>query len=210
MIAYKFLQAQRVSPFSGFKWQPDEWVRVDGPLVPCQSGVHACNTDQLAYWLMDELWAIELAGEIQVDELQLVAERGRLAGRIDSFGETSAELAELCLRRVALHAAAELRDASLDAEASELDAASPEELVEAARRAVRAADAARAPVASKLAQYVEDAVEWADALPPSGVAFVAAYSAASRSRQQGDAFAAERLLQSRWLADRLALTASDA
>ncbi len=88
MIAYKFLQAGRVAPFSGVTW-PEDGVYVDateGPLAACRNGVHGCRVRDLPYWLDDELWEIELDGEVVEDELKLVARRaagpcGRGVGR---------------------------------------------------------------------------------------------------------------------------------
>lgn len=48
------------------------------PLGLCVNGVHACTLAQLPQWLGDELWEIELGGEILDTDAALVAERGRL------------------------------------------------------------------------------------------------------------------------------------
>ena len=78
MIAYKFLGAGAVGTYSGFAWPVGEWVDVDLPLVPSRRGVHACRVLDLPYWLDDELWVVELDGEIAEQERMVVAERGRL------------------------------------------------------------------------------------------------------------------------------------
>jgi len=208
VIAYKFLRAGRIGPFSGALWAESGEVEAPGPLEACRNGVHACRIDDLAYWLDDELWEIELLGEIVEERLKLLARRGRLARRIDSWDDgTRRAFAEWCLRRVAAHSAAEARDAGLEAEADALQhASSPDEVAAAADAAVDAAQRTGAANAERLASYAADAVEWTTALPPSGVAYVAGHAADSRSRaDSSDAFAAERALQAKWLAEHLAL-----
>jgi hypothetical protein len=208
LIAYKFLQTQRVAPFSGQIWPEDKPVEASGPLEPCRNGVHACRTGDLPYWLEEELWEIELDGDVVEDRLKVVGRRGRLIQRVEAWNPEAREaFAWMCLQRVAAHAADELRDAGLEDEAGPLAAAQePAEVAAAAHAAVSAAAAAGAANAERLSAYAEDAVEWADSLPPSGVAYVAAHAADSRSRaESADAFTAERAVQADWLVARLGL-----
>jgi hypothetical protein len=208
VIAYKFLRAGRIGPFSGTQWPERGEVEASGPLEACRNGVHACRVDDLAYWLDDELWEVELLGDIVEERLKLLARGGRLVRRIDSWDDaTRRAFAEWCLRRVAAHAAAEARHAGFEAEAAALEAASsPDEVAAAAEAAVEATQRAGAGNAERLGSYAVDAVEWTIALPPSGVAYVAAHAADSRSRaDSADAFAAERASQAQWLAEHLGL-----
>lgn len=100
MTAYKFLRAGRVGPFSGFQWPVDAWVESDAR-VPCYAGIHACRTGDLPFWLMDELWEIELGGDVADGARKLVADRGRLVRRIESWDAAAAsEFASACLERV--------------------------------------------------------------------------------------------------------------
>jgi len=87
--AYKFLRAGSVAPFSGFQWEPGRWVEADAA-VPCEQGVHACRLDDLPFWTNEELWEIELAGEVVVAGRKLVAPRGRLVGRVEAWTEAAA------------------------------------------------------------------------------------------------------------------------
>src|SRR6187402_1852849 len=115
MIAYKFLVSGRVAQFSGREWPEDGWLEAEGPLVPCRNGVHACRIEDLPYWLGPELWEVELGGDVLRGELKLVAERGRLRRPIEAWNEEArSAFADECVRRVAKHAANELRDAGLD------------------------------------------------------------------------------------------------
>jgi hypothetical protein len=208
MIAYKFLRAGQIGPFSGTEWPRHGEVEATGPLLPCRNGVHACRIDDLAYWLDDELWEVELLGEIVEERLKLLAQRGRLVRPLDSWNAgTRRTFAEWCLQRVAVHAAAEARDAGLESEAAALEiASSPDEVAVAARATADAAQRVGAGNVERLALYALDAVDWTASLPPSGVAYVAAHTADSRSRaDSSDAFAAERAIQAQWLAERLGL-----
>ena len=209
MIAYKFLASGRVAQFSGREWPEEGWVEAEQPLVPCRSGVHACRLEDLPYWLGPELWEVELDGKVLAGELKLVAERGRLRRPIEEWDEAArSAFADECVRRVAKHAADELRDAGLEDEAAALAAAPDlDAIAAAADAAAKAAEAAGARVAERLAGYASDAVGWATSYPPSGVAYVAAHAAAARSSGAGsDPFAAERAEQARWLAARLGLS----
>jgi hypothetical protein len=70
VIAYKFLQAGGLGPFSGFAWpQPGRWVG---------GRVSACRASDLPIWLHEELWVAELDGAVEEARTKLVAPRGRL------------------------------------------------------------------------------------------------------------------------------------
>jgi hypothetical protein len=96
--AYKFTRAGAVSPFSGVRWDRGEWVEggPDKP-QPCRQGVHACRPEQLPYWLNEELWEVELDGEIAESDYKLVGERGRLVERVTRWdGRTFRRFGESC------------------------------------------------------------------------------------------------------------------
>src|SRR5436305_12192217 len=83
MMAYKFLRTGRVGPFSNFTWpEPGVWVRAGAATDPCGRGSHACRIRDLPWWLADELWKIELQGEVQVDAHKIVAAAGCLRARV--------------------------------------------------------------------------------------------------------------------------------
>lgn len=92
MLAYKVLHGGS-SMFSGFRWplpdgaQPGAWVTASGPLALCGNGIHASTIGQLPQWLGDEIWEIELDGEIVEEEPALVAERARLLRRVSEWDE---------------------------------------------------------------------------------------------------------------------------
>ena len=82
--AYKFMRPGGVSPFTGVRWERDTWVK-GGPHKPvaCSWGIHACRPEHLPYWLNEELWDVELDGDIAATDYKLVAERGRLVGQLE-------------------------------------------------------------------------------------------------------------------------------
>ena len=105
MRAYKVLIDGR-SGFTGSRWPlpdgggPGEWVVASGRLELCVNGIHACTVDQLPQWLGEELWTIELGGEIVRADPALVASKGRLLGRVEAWGATAqAAFGQDCARR---------------------------------------------------------------------------------------------------------------
>ena len=99
VIAYKFLAAGAVAPFTRYRWRLDEWVDA-GAADPCRQGVHACRSRDLPIWLDDELWEVELDGTVVEQERKLVAERGRLVRAIDAWTpEVAHEFGRFCARR---------------------------------------------------------------------------------------------------------------
>ena len=54
-----------------------------------RQGIHACRTNDLAYWLNQELWEIELDGSIQESHRKIVSLRGRLLQRLDARAQAA-------------------------------------------------------------------------------------------------------------------------
>lgn len=99
MRAYKCLRPGRLGPFSGYGWPIGEWVE-GGDAALCVRGVHACRTEDLPYWLTQELWEVELEGEVRQEHRKLVAERGRLGRPIEGWTPAAAAgFAEACAVR---------------------------------------------------------------------------------------------------------------
>ena len=114
--AYKFMRAGAVSPFSGVRWETGQWVE-SGPdkPQPCRQGVHACRPAQLPFWLNEELWEVELDGEIAESDYKMVAERGRLVRRVDRWDRRA-------LRRLAESCAAQARSLGVSEIAADCEA----------------------------------------------------------------------------------------
>jgi hypothetical protein len=103
--AYKALRPGRVAPFSGVTW-PEAGSWIEGDPAACVSGIHACATADLPFWLCDELWEVELGGDVVRAGQKLVAPRGRLVRPVDgwnggrraaeAFARRAAERVERC------------------------------------------------------------------------------------------------------------------
>jgi len=98
--AYKFLLAGRVAPFSGFSWPVGEWVESPDEAA-CAVGIHACERGDLPFWLMDELWEIDLGEPVERGRHKVVAASGRLVRRIEGWDErTGEDFTVACVERV--------------------------------------------------------------------------------------------------------------
>ncbi len=105
MLAYKFLEGGR-SPFTGWRWElpragsDPTWLEVTGPLGLCDNGVHACAPGHLPLWMSDELWRIELDGDVIHTEVALVASRARLLDRVEAWDSAARDaFARYCAGR---------------------------------------------------------------------------------------------------------------
>ncbi len=195
--AYKFLRPGRVAPFTGVRWPEGGWV----------DDVSACERRQLPLWICEELWEVELAGDVERRARKLRGARGRLRRRIDPWSPATAKtFAATCAWRAALHASGPLAAAGEDAavelfrEGDDLDAlwAAGDELCDrldpqAGIPAGMARDGARRALNANASD---------DPYVAAHGAAVAAYIAASTAwRVAGlEAFEAERA----WQAERLA------
>jgi len=104
--AYKFLTREATGPFSGYAWPlpqgaaPGAWVEAGaGVLELCVRGPHVCRPADLAYWLNDELWQLEVGGD-QVEGVDcLVVRQARLVRRLDGWrdGGVAARFAQACV-----------------------------------------------------------------------------------------------------------------
>jgi hypothetical protein len=235
VIAYKFLSAGAIGLYSGFRWpvpkngEPGPWVHVDGRLVAGANGVHALTARELLDWIDDELWLVELAGEIDENEGILVARRGRLVRLVDSWtSATAREFAQDCVVRVGDCAIEALRRAGRSGDADAIRAL--DDLRALQSDAAALAKEAAGFAASALA-YAADAVELArggrpdhygahpgaSARPSPGavaanLGFVAAHVAASSLAdatsdpgQYPVGFDRERERQRTWLTERAVL-----
>ncbi len=232
MKAYKFLAEGRVGRFSDVHWPEGEWIEAGGPLEDCRTGIHACLLSQLPDWIDDELWEIELDGEVALHEAMVVAERGRLLRRVERWDAATAQaFADDCAWRARGYAIAALRGSGLTAAAEDLLATV--ELDEAQRRAVAILGQTEGADA-ELTAFAADAVSLARGERPeswtsastalkapvatpgalaANLGFVVAHAAgreavarAGGSESAYDAgFAAERALQLEWLVERLEL-----
>jgi len=108
MTYYKFLGEDGRSTRQGFEWPlptedgPGEWVEVDGDLVECRNGLHACRPRDLVFWIGARLYVLEFDGEVIDATEKVYGRRARLASRVDAWNERSARLfAADCAEHVA-------------------------------------------------------------------------------------------------------------
>ena len=73
MTVLRFLRGGAYDPFTGATWSK-EWV------APAE-GVVAYTADHLPRWISNELWRVELDGDVMEREFSVVARRGRLVAR---------------------------------------------------------------------------------------------------------------------------------
>lgn len=240
MKAYKFLAYGGVGRFSEFSWprptgaEPGAWVAATERLEDCRHGVHACLGAQLLDWIDDELWEIELGGEVVERDAMVVAERGRLLARVAAWdGPTAQEFADACAWRARDYALSGLRRVGLTSEAKQL--VSAVELGEMQSEAVSAFERSDG-AAAELSAFAADAVSLARGLRPemwdaerpatlrepaqtpgaiaANLGFVVAHAAGRESVAAAgseaaykDGFAAERRRQLGWLVARLGIRA---
>ena len=98
MLAWKFLSPGAVAPFTGIPWPRPGAGWMEGRSKP-GPGVHACALEDLPYWIDQELWVVELDGEVARARRQLVAARGRLVARVDEWPAAEAEFTGACIER---------------------------------------------------------------------------------------------------------------
>jgi hypothetical protein len=214
MTWFKFLAPGAAGPFSGYRWpvpcgRPGGWVLADGPLDPCRSGLHLCQESDLPFWLLDELYTVDVDGPVEEHDTFVLAHRARLAGRVEAWAREEAYLFACdCAWRVRDMVVAALRRADRDVLAARLEGcASVEELAQVSRAATQdpAAGGARlAGYALDAATYAKETTSgsgWAAASATTG--FIAATVARVAARE-GDglaAAAAERAHQAQWIVD---------
>jgi hypothetical protein len=206
VIAYKFLSAGAVAPFTRRSWPlpgpggAGAWL--DAPDDRPEHGIHACRVGDLAFWLESELWRVELDDPLFDGQRQIIGSRGRLVDRIAAWDEeTARDFAEACAWRAHDRSVAALRGAALRDPAELLAGCS--NLAEL--RSVSDGISRGGGLAGALAGYLAEAVDFLRAGDPACSAYISARSAVVAERGDEDAFGDEREEQSRMLADRLGL-----
>jgi hypothetical protein len=203
MLAYKFLRAGRRGPFSAFRWpEPGLWVHAAADPAPCRSGVHACRTRDLPWWLGDDLWVVELQGTVRSEEHKIVAPAGRLHSRIDEWtADCAEEYGRACAWRARDRAVQSLTRAGHPDAAEEIGrCVTLDDLLVSARRLADEVPDSRI----SLTIAGDGAFRALTRAAPTS-AYIAAHAAL---RVDGPAaYAAERAWQARWLVERLGLEA---
>lgn len=194
MIAFKFLATGGLGPFTGHPWRVGGWLEAEVDLDR-GTGIHACRARDLSYWLCDELWEIELAGDVHELETQLVASRARLRRRVGAWEPgAAAEFARACTWRTRDRAIAFLAARGLAVDAGMLAGCHELTAVEQVVREL-------SPRAARVGGYLGDVAHFAAANMVNTSAYVAAVAASVC----GDGFKVERGTQAEWITSALAL-----
>ena len=204
MIAYKFLSRGAVGPFTKFAWptpagaKPGPWVDARGSHLG--DGVHACSDRHLPYWLGDELWKIELAGDVREHATQVEAQRARLLARVERWNANLASSFSIwCAFRVRDLAVEALAAKGLDGAAARFESCAT---LDAVRSLSSSPEVVASPIAAELAAYFDDAAVFNARHDAPCTAFISAVAAVCATGRQ-EAFDEERAVQARWLAERL-------
>lgn len=215
MRAYKFLDHHHRAVFSGFRWprpasagEAGPWVEAEA-VQPCRSGIHGCRPSDLAFWLNEELWEIELDGDVVEADTKVIAPRGRLRRPVSGWAAGVArELVEVTAFRARDTAVAFCGNgAGLLADLAGCTAAGDlRAQAVAAYKALPKGSAEQTAVG-----FVVDAAHFLDAHvchTPYVAACAAGHAASARTASRSDweaAVTAERTWQSAWITDRLGL-----
>jgi len=198
--AYKFLDEHGRAPFTATPWRAGEWVEA-ARAEPCHQGVHACRPTDLAHWLAATLWEVELDEPFGESRHKIVAARGRLVAPVDHYAIAVRELSEIGAWRS--------RDRAVEAVGVDDRVTTASTLTELMALGALVDDST---FAGRSAALAADAAYFAEHGLASQSPFVAACSAGhAASGPNGDqtaydaGYAAERVFQSAWLADRLGL-----
>jgi len=208
VIAYKFLSAGAMAPFTRRPWPlpsptgAGAWLNAPDDLP--ERGVHACRVRDLAFWLDSELWRVELDEPLHDGQRQIIGPRGRLLERISRWDEDGARgFAEVCAWRARDRAVAALRRAAFDEDAELLAGCST---LSNLRSASNGLSSRSGGLPAALAGYLAETVDFLFAGDPACSAYISARSAVVAERGDEEAFGEEREEQSRMLAARLGLS----
>ena len=200
MIAFKFLRDGGIGPFTRFRWQPRVWA--DAARAQEGFGVHACRESDLAWWISDELWRVELDGRIYERATQIEGARGRLLDRVAAWdSRTRWDFGLACVFQARDVAAASLRELRFPDVAERLEAARTLEELAKTTQSIQPPPG----FAGEMFGYARYAsVAYSMARNAAEVSFMASVATAA-ARKTPSAFDAEKRRQSRWLAARLSL-----
>lgn len=212
---FKFLARGGVGPFSGYRWPvprvsdaAGEWTTADHPLEPCRGGLHLCRQADLALWIHEELYLVDVEGDLVEHASFVLARRARLVRRVGAWGRESAHRFSCdCAWRVRDHAVEALRRVGRDQDADRLSGCVT---MDQLGRATRLLGDGGGTDVVRLVGYAGDAATYAASAATSTgwaaagatTAFIAATAAGSAAGpgQGRAAVSAERTLQGQWIA----------
>ena len=210
MRAYAFLDPTATDYVSGLRWPvpddagPGAWLWSSG------NPLRGYPPDHLLWWLDQDLWEVELAGDVRERGRSLLAERGRLLAHVAAWTpDVARELIADCALRLRERAVAELRAAGSADVAAALAGASDLGSIAVVAAEAGAGDGA----GSLLAAYTADLVRFSSFQPNPARGAAVATRIAAHALAGGDegapgydaAYADERRRQADWLRTRLGL-----
>ena len=178
-MLYKFLDAGRRGPFSGWQWPKiGTWAPPVAKLSVCASGYHLCREQDLIPWLREELYEAEGDGASVESNDKIVFTRARLLRRVETWN-----------RRTMILVAADWAEHVLPIFESKYPKDNrPRLAIEAAKNGDTTAASAIAAAA-----YAADAAADADAAAAAAATAAAAYAAAASKTER--AWQTARLMQ---------------
>lgn len=214
-MAYKFLNSAGCSLLTGQHWplpegtEPGSWIDA-GAVRPCHQGVHACRPEDLPYWIDIDLWRIELEGQVTESDHKIVARRGRIVSRVETWSSVSPRFSEMAVwrtRDLAIKTLMAENETNLALQVQSV--ATVDEVLELRDAADELGD--ESPLGRSIG-YAVDCAELAIEDGPASTAFVSAAAAGFAAMEaSGDeasyhaAFSDERQYQAAWLSRGLQL-----
>jgi hypothetical protein len=219
MTWYKFLARGALGPFSGRTWpapdglgRPGDWMAAPR-LEPCRSGLHLLRPDDLPYWLCEELYTVEVDGDVVSHDSFVLAHRARLLDRVEAWDQdTAAAFCGDCAERVRDLAVDGLRaDGWLSHAARLADCETTDEIQAATGRILEEADGVSPLVgyaldAARFAASARVQARWAAGTATTAFVSAKAAGAAADGSDGRDATTVERRRQGEWLASHLLVT----
>jgi hypothetical protein len=177
MLKYKFMTKDRQGPYSHYDYPEKVLPALEGDVVECEHGWHACSEEQLYYWFNFRVMEVEADSWVEFGDKCATTQEVHILreGTLDIVA-----FAQACAERAQGYAAVSAAAYAVSAAAYAADAAS------AAYTAAYATDAAA---------YATDAAAYAAAKDAAkDVAYAAAKDAAKE---------AERCLQNKWILEHI-------
>jgi hypothetical protein len=213
--AWKFLDADGRGVISRLTWplpegadgaRPGKWVEVERG-TPFASGVEAYRLADLSWWMSEQLWEVELDGDVVEHGQKVTASRGRLVRRVPGWPDVGAEMSRWAADRAWQFVVELLSDAGYERSTNLLLGVS-----DVARR-IKVASNLHAETAGAEQFTLEMFVDLHGDIPDPVLTCHGSARTAGHRRSFNDhstahfrsAFAQERALQSAWTVDRLGL-----
>jgi hypothetical protein len=208
---YAFLGPTAIDYVSGVRWPlpespgPGAWLETEA-----DSPLRGYPADQLVWWLDQELWEVELAGDVHETDRSVLGARGRLLAPVDAWTpDVACELTTSCAFTLRDRAIVALEADASRAAAADLGAAGDLDSIAEAAASAASADGS----GGLLAGYTADLVRFAAFMPDPARGAAVATRIAAHAHAGGDegapgyeeAYAEERNRQADWLRTRLGL-----